>query len=282
MPPSFNGLRVLSFESRRALEAAKLIRSYGGEPLSAPAMREIPLESDAPALEFAQALMAGAFDLVIFTTGVGVRALVKTVSEHLDRENFLAALRSVHIAARGPKSSSALRELGVPPTVIAPEPFTWRVLVDSLQAHFGTSLAAMRIAVQEYGISNPEMLAALARITPSVTRVLAYQWALPDDIEPLREAIDALTHGRVDVALFMNAGQAAHLFLIAQRMGASDALYAALRSTVVASIGPSTTEGLSLHRLDPDFEPSQSKMGIFVREVAEHAGTLLQAKRRSA
>ena len=86
----FDGLRVLSLESRRANEVAKLIRTYGGEPLTAPAMREISLESNQPVIEFAEALMRGAFDLVIFTTGVGVRSLVKIVSEHYDREQFLA------------------------------------------------------------------------------------------------------------------------------------------------------------------------------------------------
>ena len=133
---NFGAQRVLSLESRRAVETAKLIRTYGGEPLSAPAMREIPLESNRPVFEFAEALIAGAFDLVIFTTGVGVRSLIKTVSEHMDRERFLAALRSVKIAARGPKSSSALREFNIPITVISPEPFTWRALMGQLEEEF--------------------------------------------------------------------------------------------------------------------------------------------------
>ena len=50
---SFQGLRVLSLESRRATEVAKLIRTYGGEPLTAPAMREIPLDSNQAILDFA-------------------------------------------------------------------------------------------------------------------------------------------------------------------------------------------------------------------------------------
>ena len=120
---TFGALRVLSLEARRAMETAKLIRTYGGEPLSAPAMREIPLDSNRPVLEFAEALVAGAFDLVIFTTGVGVRSLIKTVSEHMDREQFLNALRSVKIAARGPKSSSALREFNIPIAAVSPERF---------------------------------------------------------------------------------------------------------------------------------------------------------------
>jgi uroporphyrinogen-III synthase len=279
---NFNGIRVLSLESRRAVEAGKLIRTYGGEPLTAPAMREIPMSSDGPVIEFAEALMAGAFDLVIFTTGVGVRSLIKTVSEHIDREKFLSALRSVKIAARGPKSSSALRETGIPITVVAPEPFTWRVLVQAMEEKFGSDLNGMNIAVQEYGTSNPELLTALAEKSVSITRVLVYQWALPEDVQPLREAVIALAHGHVDAVLFMNAGQVAHLFLMAERMGYTEALYEGFRSTVIGSIGPSTTEGLSMYRLSPDFEPSQSKMGFLIKEIAENAEKLLKQKRAAA
>ena len=279
---NFGAMRVLSLEARRAAEAAKLIRTYGGEPLTAPAMREIPLESNQPVLEFADALERGAFDLVIFTTGVGVRSLVKTVSEHMDREQFLTALRSVKIAARGPKSSSALREFNVPISVIAPEPFTWRALMSGMEAKFGTSLNGMNIAVQEYGTSNPELLTALAEKSISITRLLVYQWALPEDVQPLREAVIALAHGHVDVVLFMNAGQVAHLFLMAERMGYTEALHEGFRSTVIGSIGPSTTEGLSMYGLTPDYEPTQSKMGFLIKEISEKARELLTRKREAA
>ena len=279
---NFNGLRVLSLEARRSAETAKLIRTYGGEPLVAPAMREISLDSHKPVLEFAEALMRGAFDLVIFTTGVGVKALVKTVAEHMDREQFLEALGKVKIAARGPKSSSALRELKIPITVVAPEPFTWRALMGALESKFGTSLRGMSIAVQEYGTSNPELLTALAEKSISITRLPVYQWALPEDTQPLREAVIALAHGFVDVVLFMNAGQVMHLFLMAERMGYTDALHEGFRSTVVGSIGPSTTEGLNAYGVVPDYEPTQSKMGFLIKELAESSAELLQQKRDTA
>lgn len=279
---TFAGLRVLSLESRRAAETAKLIGTYGGEALTAPAMCEVPLESDQPMLDFAAALERGAFDLVIFTTGVGVRTLVKAVSKHMDREAFLNALRSTRIAARGPKSSSALRELDVPIAIIAPEPFTWRALLAAMEIQFGESLDGMNIAVQEYGTSNPELLTALAERCISITRVPVYRWALPEDVQPLREAVIALAHGHVDVVLFMNAGQVAHLFLMADRMGYTDALYQGFRSTVVGSIGPSTSEGLQMYGVTPDYEPTQSRMGFLIKELAERAGGLLNQKRVAA
>src|SRR5215471_7504281 len=102
-PPTFTGLRVLSLESRRAQEIAAIITSYGGQPISAPSMREVPLQSNPDALAFADGLDRGAFGLVIMLTGVGARALLTIIErERGTREPFLEALRRTKILARGP------------------------------------------------------------------------------------------------------------------------------------------------------------------------------------
>ena len=62
--PSSSGLHVLALESRRATELAALISAFGGRPLVAPALREVPRESNTEALDFAAALMRGAHDQV--------------------------------------------------------------------------------------------------------------------------------------------------------------------------------------------------------------------------
>jgi uroporphyrinogen-III synthase len=276
---SFDGLRVLSLESRRAVEVAKLIRTYGGEPFVVPAMREVPLQSNRQALAFADELLAGKVDLVIFLTGVGVRALLDIVQTSHDREQFLSALRAVKVVARGPKPVAALRDLRVPVVATAPEPSTWRELMTALNAEFGDSLHAMRVAVQEYGASNPELLAELTERCAEVTRVPVYQWALPEDLRPLREAVRSVANGSVDVVLFMTAVQVIHLFQVAEEMGLRDELRAGLRFLVVVSIGPTTSEELAHYGITPDFEPSRPKMGFIVNEAAQYAGKILEQKK---
>ena len=276
---SFDGLRVLSLESRRAKEVAKLIRTYGGEPFVVPSMREAPLESHRQALEFADGLMQGNFDLVIFLTGVGVRALLDIVAPRHNREDFLQALRSVRIAARGPKPQAALRDLQVPISVVAPEPSTWREMLSALQTEFGDSLATMRVAVQEYGASNPEFLSALNEQCAEVTKVPVYQWTLPEDVRPLRECVLGIASGNVDVVLFMTAVQVIHLFQIAEQMNCQQDLRDGLVRMVVVSIGPTTSEELAHYGIKPDFEPSRPKMGFIVNEAAQYAGKLLNEKR---
>ena len=276
---SFDGLRVLSLESRRATEVAKLIRTYGGEPFVVPAMREVPLESNRQALGFAEELLQGKYDLVIFLTGVGVRALLDIVQTKHNRENFLAALRKVKIGARGPKPVAALRDLNVSVTAVAPEPNTWREMIQALEAEFGERLSEMRVAVQEYGASNPELLSELTQKCGEVTKVPVYQWALPEDVRPLRECVLSIANGGVDVVLFMTAVQVIHLFQVAAEMGFRDELRTGLCSLVVISIGPTTSEELAHYGIVPDFEPSRPKMGFLINEAAQYAGKVLDRKR---
>jgi uroporphyrinogen-III synthase len=279
----FAGLRVLALESRRATELSKLISTYGGLPILAPAMKEVPLESNGEALAFAARLLAGEFDLVIFLTGVGARALLGVVETTHQRDEYIAALQRIKIVARGPKPVAALREIGVSPALTVPEPNTWRELLRALDeaAH---SIAAIplrgaRIAVQEYGVSNPELLAGLNERGAQVSRVPVYQWALPDDLAPLREAIRFLAEGKIDVVLFTTSVQATHLFQVAAQLNLEEELRAGLNRAMVASIGPTTSEELSRLRIRVDLEPSHPKMGFLVKEAAERAAEFVHKKR---
>jgi len=280
----FEGLRVLALESRRAPELAKLISTYGGQPMVAPSMREVPLESNKEALAFAAALFAGEFDMLVFLTGVGARALQSVVETAHKREDYLAALRRIPIVARGPKPVAFLRELDITPALTAPEPNTWRELLrafdDAASSNAAVRLQGARVAVQEYGVSNTELLNGLTERGARVTRVPVYQWALPDDLARLRGAISAIAEGTIDVVLFTTGVQATHLFQVAAEMKLEEKMLLGLKRALVASIGPTTTEELVRRGIQPDLEPSHPKMGFLVKETAERAGELLLAKRK--
>jgi len=279
--PRFDGLSVLVLESRRAKELASIVESYGGRPIVAPSMREVPLESNTEALAFADAVIRLEFDLIILLTGVGTRALLELVDRvRAQREAFIAALGRIPIAARGPKPTAVLRDIGLTPWLQAPEPNTWRELIAALDAREAQMpLRARRVAVQEYGAPNPELLQALEERGALLTRVPIYQWALPEDLEPLRQGCRALADGAVDVVLLTTATQVTHLLQIADQLGLADGVRAGLRRAMVASIGPTTSETLREHGVAIDMEPSHPKMGFLVREAAERASQVLAAKR---
>src|ERR1700733_739353 len=277
------GPRVLSLESRRAVEMAKLIENYGGRAIVAPSMREVPLKSNTEALEFARALAAGGFDMVIFLTGVGTRALAKVVETVYPLEKFVEALRRVTVVARGPKPVAALKELGVPVAIAVPEPNTWRDLLRTLGENVGAAaLAGRRVAVQEYGASNSELLAGLAERGARVTRVPVYQWALPEDTGPLQAGVEAIAAGEIDLALFTTSIQVTHLLKIAREMNREREVRRGFERLVVGSIGPITSEELREQGFAVDFEPAHPKMGFLVNEAAQHGAEMLERKRGEA
>src|SRR5499425_1539450 len=235
---TFNGLRVLALESRHAKEIAKLIASYGGNPTLAPAVREVSLESGA-ALDFAGSLLAGKFDLVIFLTGAGTRALVTAVEGSYSRQEVAAALERTVVVARGVKPVSALREIGVKPSFVAPEPNTWREVLRILDDEVAAShpLKGLQVAVQEYGVPSKELLAGLRERGASVTTVPVYTWSLPEDIAPLKLAVESIIEGEIDVLLLTSAMQITHLLRVAAEMGLEEQVFQNLERLVIASIG---------------------------------------------
>lgn len=279
MPEGLNGLRVVSFESRRSVEMAALIRSYGGEAIQAPSMREVPLADQHEALAFGAALLAGRHDVMIFLTGVGARLLIAALATRWPRDDVIAALGRLTLVCRGPKPVAVLREVGLVPSLTVPEPNTWRDLLAALD---GTrSIEARRVAVQEYGARNEELLSGLRQRGAQVTTVPVYAWDLPEDTEPLRAALERIVSGEAEIALFTSATQVEHVFRLAADMGRAAALGDALtRRMIIASIGPITTAALQEHGVLADLQPAHAKMGHLVAEVAGQASSLLARKGR--
>lgn len=261
---------MLSFESRRAPEIARLIENYGGRAMVAPAIREVPAGNGADVSRFAAALLASQIDLVIFLTGVGTRALARAIEPFCSREQFIAFLTKVPVLARGPKPVAALKELGVPIAWNVPEPNTWREILQVLEVN-QIPLQGQHIAVQEYGIPSRELVEGLRSRGADVLTVHVYDWALPEDISPLKDAVKALLEDRIDIVMFTAAVQVHHLLQIAEGMGSREALVSSLQRTKVASIGPVTSEALREYGLPVNLEPSHPKMGFLVKEASDVA-----------
>lgn len=263
---SFAGKNVIAFESRRAAEMAELIRRRGGVPFVAPSMRELPIEENEEAFRFAERLFAGGFDMTILLTGVGARLLNEVIESRYPGGRFIEALRKTAVVVRGPKPAAVCREWDVPVAALAREPNTWREVLAATEGR-----SERRIAVQEYGRSNPELLDALRARGAEVTPVRVYRWDMPQDTGPLEEAARRVAGGEADAVLFTTSVQVDHLLRAADRLGLRDRVVEGLRRTFVGSIGPTCSEALEEHGIHPSFEPSHPKMGLLVQEGSERA-----------
>ena len=264
---------MLSLESRRASAIEQLIRSQGGVPFVAPSMREVPLADNPQAFEFAESLFRGEFEMIILLTGVGTRLLAATLLKHFPAQNFWESLRSLTVVARGSKPMAVLREFGISAQVMVPEPNTWREILTAIEGR-----PERKIAVQEYGRPATELIEALRARGAEVTTVPVYQWDLPFDCGPLREAVRRLAAGEFDVAMFTTSIQVPHLMRIAAEEGVEEDVRQAMKKIVIASVGPTTSETLREFGFEPDLEPSHPKMGFLVNETAAQAAKILQSK----
>ncbi len=277
---SFRGLHVAAFESRRAEEFARLIERHGGVAHVSPSMREAPLDDNRSAVDFAHRLITGEVDIAVFLTGAGFQQLLAIVQRHVDRQRYLDALSDIITIARGPKAAAAMKEAGLTPTFRVPEPNTWRQVLETIDESVPVSNQV--VALQEYGRTNPSLIAGLEARGARVLRVQVYRWELPEDRGPLVQNVRDLAEGRLDVLLFTSAYQVTALLQVARDLGLADRVRRRLAETVVAAIGPTTSEALRDEDLPVDIQPEHSKMGPLVTAAADRCHGLLARKRRLA
>jgi uroporphyrinogen-III synthase len=275
----FNGLRVLSFESRRAKEIAQLITNNGGVAIVAPSTREVPASPTDDENQVIRGIVAGEYDAIIFMTGVGARALLDIARTLFTAGDFEASLARTTIIVRGPKPASVMREFKIPFALTAPEPNTWREIVKVIdESKDIVPMDGHRVAIQEHGEPSPELYAALRTRGAQVFPVHVYHWELPEDTGPLRDAVEVVCSGNVDVVMFTASVQLTHAMKIASELGLSSDFNAGLNRAVIASIGPVASATLRDNGITVDIEPSHPKMGFLVKEVSEQSAQLLRAK----
>jgi len=278
LPTDFHGLRVLSFESRMAKEMSRLIERHGGSPLMAPALREvpIPLQDNGAVFRFGVKLILRQIDILILMTGVGTKALFETLQIRYPIAHLIEALKQTIVVTRGPKPLAALKTLGIESNITVPEPNTWQDVIATLDYY--RPVQGLRIAVQEYGISNPDMLHDLKTRGAEVFSVPIYRWAMPEDTGPLTNAIGEILNGKIDVILVTNAAQIDHIMQLVERDGKTEPFKEAWKKVVVASIGPTASERIKHYDLPVDLEPSHPKMGILVKEASQQVRNLISRK----
>lgn len=278
IPTDFHGLRVLSFESRMGAEMARLIQRHNGHAVVVSALREIPipLQDNSAVFRFGVKLILNQLDILILMTGVGTKALLEILQTRYPLAEIIDALKKTIIVTRGPKPLAILKTLGVEANITVPEPNTWHDVIATLDYY--RPVQGLKIAIQEYGVSKPDMIQDLQTRGADVFSVPVYRWALPEDTAPLHSAIMEVVNGRIDAMVITNAAQVDHVMQLAEQDQKTELFRESCKKIVVASIGPTASEGLKHYDLPVDFEPSHPKMGVLVKELSEQIHALRQAK----
>ncbi len=255
---------VAILETRTGAHLSELIARRGGIPMAAPALEEIPDIEPRTVVELLDTWRTTPYRMVIFQTGVGTRALFQATDALGSTPDLLHLLARAIVVVRGPKPSGELNSRRVRIDVRSPSPFTTETV---LQAIAGIAVDREPVLVQRYGATNQLLRESLEARGAIVREIATYRWALPRDIQPLKDLLDALAASRVDAVVFTSAVQVQNLYAVAATEGRAGSLAALLKGLIVASIGPVCSRALRAHGITPSFEASPPKLGPLVAQL---------------
>lgn len=252
---------VAILETRTGEHLGELVARRGAIPMLAPALEEVADVDPAAVTALLEQWRTHPFQMVIFQTGVGTRGLFQATDALGATVELLDLLSHAQVVVRGPKPTGELNARGVRMDVRAATPFTTDTV---LAAIADIPLRGARVLVQRYGASNPQLQKSLEARGATVREIATYRWALPQNIQPLTDLLDALAARRVDAVVFTSAVQVQHLFEVATRQDRADGLPGLLKGLVIASIGPVCSKALAAHGVTPSFEAHPPKLGPLV------------------
>ncbi len=257
---------------RRAGEQAELLRRRGARVVDGPTIATAYLGSDARLRLATEQLIATPPDVLVITTGIGIRAWIEAAQSWGLDLALLDALAGAKVLSRGPKAAAAAQALGLDVWACAPDE-----RMTGVEAMLVAEVTpTTRVAVQCFGDDTHDVAASLARIDAVVTMVPVYRWQQPTDLRPAETLVRSALDGRVHAITFTSAPAVRNLFAIAGTHGKIDELRDAMNGRVVAAcVGPACADAARDAGIDNPLAPTVGRLGLMVRALSDR----LQADR---
>lgn len=267
LPGALEGKRLVLALDRRADELAAALARHGAQIQHAPAMSMIPHVDDPQLLARTAELIAQPPQLLIATTGVGMRGWFEAADTAGLAPALRTALAGTRVLARGAKARGAVQQLGLTADWVA-ETGTSAELITHLA---GQDLRGLRAAVQHHGSGADGLDQALHSAGAEVTALTVYRWGPPRDPAAVHRSVLDAAAGAVHGVLFTAAPGTENWLTAAEQAGALGGITARARSgeLLMAAVGPLTAAPLEARGL-PALLPARSRMGALVRAVTAH------------
>ncbi|MGH9125594.1 MAG: uroporphyrinogen-III synthase [Acidimicrobiales bacterium] len=251
---------------RRWEEQAELLARRGATVVHGPTITTSYLASDDHLRQATLGVIDDPPDYLVATTGIGVRAWLDSATAWGLADALVDALSSARIIARGPKAAAALQIGGLE---------AWRRSANEqmgglIEILLAEPLAGCRVAVQEYGVANPELEEVLGEAGAAVVTIPVYRWRLPEDPDPARRLVMAVCSGQVDAVTFTSAPAVHNLFAVAASLEQSEQLREAFNGPVAAAcVGPVCAQGAIEEGVVAPITPTVGRLGLLVRLLGE-------------
>ncbi|BBZ05934.1 uroporphyrinogen-III synthase [Mycolicibacterium doricum] len=272
------GFRVAVTSARRAEELSALLRRRGATVSSAAAIAMVPLPDDDELRAHTQSLIDTPPDIVIATTGIGMRGWIAAADGWGVAAELTAALQRARIVSRGPKATGALRAAGLPEEWSPDSESSREVLRYLLDG----GIAGQRIAVQLHGATDdwdpfPEFLDELRAVGAEVVPIRVYRWRPAPRNGEFDQLVAGIADEKFDAVSFTSAPAVASVLMRASELGVADRVLTALRTNVHAMcVGPVTARPLVRVGV-PTSAPERMRLGALARHITDEL-PLLQSR----
>jgi uroporphyrinogen-III synthase len=264
------GCTIVVAADRRAGDLASALERRGALVSRAPALSIVPNADDEELIRRTRELVARPPDIVVVTTGVGLRGWMDAAHEHDLAEDLSDALRGSLFVARGPKAHGAIQQAGFVADWVA-ESETASEVGEYL---LSSSLAGKRIAVQHHGAGADGLDDLLRGAGADVVSLTVYRWGPPADPQLVERSVAHAAAGEIDAVLFTSAPGAAEWIRAARRLKALEGIRgrAASGRLLLAAVGPITAAPLQEHGLRETIA-DRGRLGSLARCVIGYFGS---------
>jgi uroporphyrinogen-III synthase len=261
------GFRIGVTADRRADEQIGLLESRGANCLHGPVIKTHPQDSQEAMRSATQSLIDRPPDLIVLTTGLGVRSwLEAAASIHLG-DGLRAVLSTIPLYARGPKSTGALVTEGFQVAWTAPN----ARYDDVIQVLTERGVAGERIGIQLDGAGATELCETIELLGAHVIRIPVYRWSLPDDFGPAERLLRAVVDRKLDAVTFTAKPAVENFFEIADSVGCGPDVVDALRTDVAPfCVGPVCAIGLTDAGVPAPHVPERHRLGSLVQLLSSY------------
>ena len=231
-----------------------------------PVVRTLPFGDDRPLRDATEALLARPPQLVIATTGIGIRSWFGAAESWGIDGELTRALDPARRVARGPKAGAALAAVGLPSHADEPSERLDH-LVGGLLAD---GVAGTRIALQLYGEALPAVIERLRGAGADVVAVPIYSWTGgrgPAPGPPARRGRGGRPARRRHLHQLGGGAELRRPWPTTSGVGAD--LRDILSSRVLAAcVGPITGEMAETVGFEHRCVPDRGRLGLLVRELS--------------
>ena len=264
--PQLDGFVVGVTADRRWEEQAELLSRRGISVLHGPAIRTLPLVSDAALLAATEDLIATPPDVLVANTAIGVRAWLSEAESHGLGDALVGALQHTRIVARGPKAAGAVHAVGLEVAWRAPS----ETLAEMRDVLLDEGVAGTRVAFQRDGGEAAEAADDLRAAGADVVDVPVYRWQLPEDVRPAVRLAEAAIDERVHAVTFTSSPAVCNLLAIAAAEDLDQRLLAAFAGPVAAvCVGPVCAATARHCGIERTVTPHRSRLGPMIRALGE-------------